>query len=64
VPGAQKVLDQVSSGFKNAKGASWVMEYSISRNQIAFEELVTQGRKFSADIVEEMPNNLRKYSEC
>jgi hypothetical protein len=65
VPGAEKVLDQLSSGYNKAKGANWVMEYSLTRNPIAFEEeVLVLGEKVIPDIVELLPNGKRKYFEC
>jgi hypothetical protein len=65
-PGAVDILDNLGLSTKAAEGANWMMKFVKEReiNPSAFEEIVTDGKKFTADIVENLENNLKKYFEC
>jgi len=65
IKNAIKVVDQIGSSTKDAVGANWVMNFIKMKNisPLAFEEIVTDGRNFTADIVSKLDNKL-KYYEC
>jgi hypothetical protein len=64
-PGAIKVIENISNSTKSAEGANWLMKLTKDRtlSPSAFEEIVTDGRNFTADIVEGSGLN-KKYFEC
>lgn len=65
-PGAIEVINNIGKSTKDAEGVNWVMKFVNHRqiNPSAFEEIVTDGKKFTADIIEVLPNGLKKYYEC
>ncbi|NND06732.1 MAG: hypothetical protein HKN87_10160 [Saprospiraceae bacterium] len=64
--GAIEVVNDIGKSTRGAEGANWVMMFTRNRqiSPNAFEEIITDGRKFTADIVEDLSNGLRKYFEC
>ncbi len=64
-PGAIDVINDISKSTRGAEGANWVMKFTKDRgiNPSAFEEIITDGRKFTADIVEGSGSTV-KYFEC
>ena len=64
-PGATKVIDDIGKSTRGAEGANWVMKFTKDKglNPSAFEEIITDGRKFTADIVEGSGSTV-KYFEC
>ncbi len=65
-PGAIEVLDDIGASTKGAEGANWLMKFVKDReiNPSAFEEIVTDGKMFTADIVENVTEGVKKYFEC
>lgn len=65
-PGALVVLDQIGSSSTKAEGANWLMKFVKEKkiNPSAFEEIISDERKFTADIIVDLPGGEKIYFEC
>jgi hypothetical protein len=58
----------MSSGGNQAKGATWVMEFTKGKNltpaNTSFEEVIDASGKFTADVVFDIGQNQKIYYEC